>query len=55
MKIYVGYVLNDYACAVCMGLDETKVRKVLNSYEVDSKYIEEYELKGNTVVELDCE
>lgn len=56
MKVYIGYILGDYSCAVCMGLDENSVQKRLNSIPTNRpKWIEEYELNKNDVVELDCD
>ena len=56
MVIYVGYVLADYACALCMGMNKKTVESQLKSYPTKNpKLIEEYEIKGNEVVELNCD
>lgn len=56
MKIYIGYILSDYSCAVCMGLDKNSVQKNLDSIPVNrSKWIEGYELNKKDVVKLDCD
>lgn len=56
MKIYVGYVLGDYACALCVGLDKRSVENNLKSYGIKRPtWVEEYELNKNEVVELDCD
>lgn len=56
MIVYVGYILGDYAHAVCMGLDKSKVQKRLNSYPTKRpKWVDEYELLDNKTVELDCD
>ena len=56
MKIYVGYVLGDYACALCVGLNKQSVENTLKSYPTKRpKWVEEYELNKNKVVELDCD
>ena len=53
MKIYVGYVLTDYATPACMGLNKKTVEKVLNTYHQRTKWIDEVELNGNKVVEFE--
>lgn len=54
MKIYVGYILGDYAHAMVIGLSKEKVDKKLKSYPTKRpKYIEEYTLTEKKVVELD--
>ena len=56
MKIYVGYVLGDYAHALCVGLNKQSVEKTLKSYPTKRpKWVEAYELKENKVIELDCD
>ena len=56
MKVYVGYVLGDYSHALCIGLDKSSVEKKLKSYPTKrTKWVEEYELNKNKVVELDCD
>ena len=56
MTIYVGYVLSDYATAVCMGLNRKQVQKQLNSYPTrNHKWIQEYKLSNNEVIEFDCD
>ena len=56
MKVYVGYVLSDYAHALCMGLDKESVEKNLASYGISRPtWVEEYTFKGNKVIELDCD
>lgn len=57
MKVYVGYILGDYAIAACMGLKESAVEDRLKSYPTKrTKWVEEYELDDpNEVIELDCD
>ena len=56
MVIYVGYVLADYACALCMGTNKKAVESQLKSYPTKNpKWVEEYEIKGDEVVELNCD
>lgn len=57
MKIYVGYILGDYAHAVFVGLKEKEVQKKLDECPTKNpKWIEEYEIKNEwEVVELNCD
>lgn len=56
MIVYVGYVLGDYACALCMGTDEKAVESKLNSYPTRNlKWVDKYEINSNEVIELDCD
>lgn len=55
MKIYVGYILSDYACALYMGRDKNNVQKKLDELDNRHKWIEEYELNNSNVIELDCD
>lgn len=50
--IYVGYVLNDYANAVCVGYDRKKVEELLKTWPQSNKWIEEILIDSKTVVEL---
>lgn len=59
MKIYVGYILGDYATPLFVSANEEKVEKELE--QLKSKFnrpritwIEEYELEENNVIELNC-
>lgn len=54
MKIYVGYVLGDYAQAWFIGTSENKVQKELDETKTKApKWVEEYELSNDNVIELD--
>ena len=56
MKIYVGYILGDYACALCVGTNEKTVENKLKSYPAKKpKWVKKYEIKDNEVIELDCD
>ena len=53
MIIYVGYILNDYVCALCMGTNKKEVERKLKSYPTKNlKWVEEYKIKSNEVIEL---
>ena len=56
MIIYVGYILTDYEHAVCMGMNKDKVQTVLNDYPQQYKWINEYNINKNQVVDFteDC-
>lgn len=59
MKIYVGYILADYATPLFVSTDEEKVEKELEKLRAKFNYpritwIEEYELKDNNLIELNC-
>lgn len=54
MIIYVGYILGDYAIPVCMGTNREKVQERLNQCSVNcSKWIEEYKIKKDEIIEFD--
>lgn len=56
MKIYVGYILGDYAHAVFMSASKQKVEKALNECPTRNyKWVEEYNIKDDTLFELDCD
>ena len=56
MKIYVGYIIGDYSHACFMGTDRNKIQKALDDCPTNRpKYIEEYEINDNTVIELDID
>ena len=55
MKIYVGYILSDYACPLFVRRDKTNIQKRLDKLDNSHKWIEEYELGNNNVIELDCD
>ena len=55
MKIYVGYILSDYACPLFVSRDKTNIQKRLDKLDNRHKWIEEYELGNNNVSELDCD
>lgn len=55
MKIYVGYILSDYACPLFVSRDKTNIKKRLDEVDNRHKWIEEYELGNNNVIELDCD
>ena len=57
MKIYVGYILDDYVYTVFVGLKEKEIQKKLNEHPTKkSKWIEEYEIKNDyEVIELNCD
>lgn len=53
MIVYVGYVMSDYAQAVCMRLNEEKVKEKMQSYPTESpKWIDKISLSKNNIVEL---
>lgn len=57
MTIYIGYIISDYATALYMSTDRKKVKKELE--EIDggrhNTYIVGYVIKGNELIELDCD
>jgi len=57
MKIYVGYVLNDYATAVYMGRNKELVKKKTKEISFGRSYwVEEVTLpKENSIYEFDCD
>ena len=57
MTIYIGYIINDYACALYMSTDREKVKKELKKIEGGRRntYIVGYIIKGNELIELDCD
>lgn len=56
MKIYIGYILGDYAHAVFMSANKQKVEKALDECPTRNyKWVEEYDVKGNDLIELDCD
>ena len=56
MTIYVGYVLGDYTCALCMGTNKTAVENKLKSYPTKRpRWVEKYEIKDSEVIELNCD
>lgn len=59
MKIYVGYILGDYATALFVSANKEKVEKELGKLKPvynhpPRTWVEEYELKENNVIELEC-
>lgn len=55
MKIYVGYILTDYARPLYVSTDKAKVKKELNKMDDYRRRIKAYELKDDNVIELDCD
>ena len=56
MTIYVGYIIGDYAHALFMSTDRKQVKEALDSMESSRPtYIVGYIIKGNELVELDCD
>lgn len=56
MKIYVGYILDDYATAVFMSAKREKVKKALDECNTrNSKYIKAYDIDNNNLIDLDCD
>lgn len=56
MIIYVGYIISDYAHALFMSTDRKKVKAELAKIPThDTTYIVGYILKGNELIELDCD
>lgn len=56
MTIYIGYIIGDYAHALYMSTSKEKVQKELK--EIDKgrhTYIVGYIIKGNELIELDCD
>lgn len=54
MIVYVGYIMGNYAQAVCMGLSKEEVEKVLATYNCCYTWAEKYNLTDD-VIELDCD
>lgn len=51
MKIYIGYVLGDYAEAYCMGTNKSKVEEEMQKVRKRTKlltWIEEQEINKST-------
>lgn len=56
MTIYIGYIIDDYAHALYMSTDREKVKKELKKInEGRHTYIVGYIIKGNELIELDCD
>lgn len=56
MIIYVGYILSDYAHALFIGGNKNKVQKALDDCPTRNlKWIEEYIIDENELIELDCD
>jgi hypothetical protein len=56
ITIYVGYIISDYAHALFMSTDRNKVKAELAKIpERNITYIVGYILKGNELIELDCD
>ena len=55
MKIYVGYISYDYAHAVCVSLNKSKVEQYLAELQNDIKWVKAYDLNKDTISELDCD
>lgn len=56
MKIYIGYILGDYAHAIFMSASKQKVEKALNECSTRNyKWVEEYNVKGDNLIELDSD
>lgn len=57
MKLYVGYVLNDYADAIYMGRNKELVKKKTKEISFGRTYwVEEVTLpKENSIYEFDCD
>lgn len=56
MKIYVGYIMGDYAHAIFMSAKKEKVEKALKECNTDrTKWIEKYDVDNNNLIELDCD
>lgn len=57
MIIYVGYVVADYATAVCMSTNKSVVKEDLAEIDKVTEnrtYIKRYDV-GNKLIELDCD
>ena len=56
MTIYVGYIISDYAHALFMSTDRKKVKTELAKISSNNTtYIVGYIIKGNELIELDCD
>lgn len=56
MKVYVGYILGDYAQAVFMSKNEQEVFKALDNCPTNRPmWVSEYDLAENNLIELDCD
>lgn len=56
MTVYIGYIIGDYAHALYMSTNREKVKKELEKIDGGRHtYIVEYIIKGNELIELDCD
>ena len=56
MKVYILYILNDYAHAICMSKDRKDCELVQQALLTNRKtYIEEYDFSKQSCFDLDCE
>lgn len=56
MKVYVGYIMGDYAHAIFMSSKKEKVEKALKECRSNrQKWIEKYDVNDNNLIKLDCD
>lgn len=53
MKIYVGFVLNDYPDVYYIGTNKKSTEEALDKLPYADKWIKEYTLTKDSVVEID--